>query len=112
MQGRVYQYCILTYQAYHKTALQYLCDLIMTYSNAHNLISSKIYVTNTPFCVVFLLVLVLQSSLTEIPLKWPALRNNKSPPVGQARTVVEGYYATNLPHALLTPGRRRTLRTA
>ena len=69
VQGRVYQYCILTYQASHKTAPQYLCDLIMSYSNARNLISSKIYVTNTPFCVVFLLGPVLQLSLTEIPLK-------------------------------------------
>ena len=45
----------------------------------------KIYVINTPFCVDFLLFFVLQSSPTEIPLKWPALRNNKSPQVGQAK---------------------------
>ena len=28
---------ILTYEAYHKTAPQYLCDLIIPYSNARNL---------------------------------------------------------------------------
>ena len=31
------------------------------------------------------LVFVVQSSTTEIPLKWSALRNNKSPQIGHAR---------------------------
>ena len=32
----LFKLLILTYQAYHKTAPQYLCNLIMPYSNAHN----------------------------------------------------------------------------
>ena len=32
---------ILTYEAYHKTAPQYLCDFIMPYSNARNLRSDN-----------------------------------------------------------------------
>ena len=32
----LFKILVLTYQAYHKTAPQYLCDLIMTYSNARN----------------------------------------------------------------------------
>ena len=69
----------------------------------------KIYVINTLFCVVFLLVPVLQSSPIELPLKWPALRNKTDPlvQVGQARAVFEGYYAKNLARELLKPGRRR-----
>ena len=53
----------------------------------------------------------IQFNSTDIPTKWsqqyPALRNNKS--VGKAGAVVEDYYATNLPHVLLTPRRRRVL---
>ena len=37
----LFKILILTYQAYHKTAPQYLCDLIMPYSNAHNLRSDN-----------------------------------------------------------------------
>ena len=33
----LFKILILTYQAYHKTAPQYLCDLIIPYSNARNL---------------------------------------------------------------------------
>ena len=42
IQKRVlFKILILTYQAYHKTAPQYLCDLIMPYSNALNLRSDN-----------------------------------------------------------------------
>ena len=37
----LFKILILTYQAYHKTAPQYLCDLIMPYSNARNLRSDN-----------------------------------------------------------------------
>ena len=37
----LFKILILTYQAYHKTAPQYLCDLIMPYSNARNLRSEN-----------------------------------------------------------------------
>ena len=68
----------------------------------------KIYLIGTQFCVDFLNLSVLQSSPTEIPLNCPALRNNKSPHVGQARAVVDDDYTT-LPHTLLMFGRRRVI---
>ena len=37
----LFKILILTYQAYHRTAPQYLCDLIMPYSNARNLRSDN-----------------------------------------------------------------------
>ena len=37
----LFKILIITYQAYHKTAPQYLCDLIMQYSNARNLRSDN-----------------------------------------------------------------------
>ena len=37
----LFKILILTYQAYHKTAPQYLCALIMPYSNARNLRSDN-----------------------------------------------------------------------
>ena len=37
----LFKILILTYQAYHKTAPQYLCDLITPYSNARNLRSNN-----------------------------------------------------------------------
>ena len=37
----LFKILILTYQTYHKTASQYLCDLIMPYSNARNLRSDN-----------------------------------------------------------------------
>ena len=37
----LYKILILTYQAYHKTAPQYLCHLIIPYSNARNLRSDN-----------------------------------------------------------------------